>query len=96
MSDPAASNVVPISADQGPPSTDFEREAVDVLLSNIRTVRSVAGCEPTTVVLVVLADREDGGLSSKVGWFNEGAMMPLRLAYAAARLSAQAAGLGPD
>lgn len=81
-------NVVNIRDDMAPPTTAFEREAVEVLLSNIRTFRDASRHEPQQVMLVLLGrnlDRTD--VSHKVGWFNtDDGGMRLHFAYGAALL----------
>lgn len=78
--------------DMAPPETDFEREAVETLLSNIRNFREDSGLEPETMVFVTLgADTAHEKLAYRVGWFNEAQDgMRMRFAYASALLSRKA------
>jgi len=78
--------------DMAPPETDFEREAVEVLLSNLRRFRDDSGMEPQTVVFITLsADTATEKLGHRVGWFNQAPDgMRMRFAYAAALLSDKA------
>lgn len=81
-------NVVNIREDLAPPTTEFEREAVEVLLSNIRSLRDGSKCEPQRVMFVILGRSDDGqGLAHEVGWFNtEDDGMRTQFAYGAALL----------
>lgn len=57
--------------DQGPPETDFEREAVTALLERIREFRADAGYEPDGLCYVLLARSPDGGtLTRRRGWYD--------------------------
>ena len=86
MSDPAASNVVPISADRGPPVCEFEREAVDVLLSAIRKMREKNGVGPTDLVLVLTAAEGDS-LHHLHSWYCPSGDTSKNFAFAAALLA---------
>lgn len=81
-------NVVNIRDDMAPPTTAFEREAVEVLLSNIRSFRDASRHEPQRVVVVLLGHNPDQtAMSHEVGWFNtDDGGMRLHFAYGAALL----------
>lgn len=81
-----------LRADKGPPETDFEREAVETLLSNLRDFRDDTGMEPSTVFFVVLGHSPDRKfLGRRTGWLNESDEgLMARMAYAGAMLSRQA------
>lgn len=85
-------NIINIRDDLAPPTTEFEREAVEVLLSNIRSLRDGSKCEPQRVMFVILGRTEDGqALAHEVGWFNvEDDGMRTHFAYGAALLQKHA------
>lgn len=43
----------------GPPETELERAAVEVLLNSIRSFKAETGAEPEGLVWVIMADWED-------------------------------------
>lgn len=81
-------NVVNIRDDLAPPTTEFEREAVEVLLSNIRSFRDNTTYDPQRVMFVILGQSRDCKcMAHEVGWFNtEDDGMRAQFAYGAALL----------
>ena len=79
--------VLPIRADLAPPTTDFEREAVEVLLAAIRKMREQDGVEPTDLVLVLSGMEGDSTLHHTHSWFCANGEVSKNLAFAATLLA---------
>jgi hypothetical protein len=62
-------SVLPIRADLGPPTTDFEREAVDALLGAIRKYRGRAGADPHFAITVLVGE-DDGHDYRRATWYS--------------------------
>lgn len=60
--------IIPFGDGQGPPATDFEREAVDTLLASIRQFRVDAGHDPE-VALTFLGAQQSEAVSRRVTWY---------------------------
>lgn len=89
MTAQAKPKVVNLRPDQGPPATDFEREAVGVLLGHIRSFRSKAGMEPDALVIVTLGE-DDEQVYHHHGWMCPDGRTLHHLAYAGALLTSKA------
>lgn len=78
--------------DAGPPSTDFEKEAVQAILERIRLFRDEAGHDPDGICYVLLGRSPNGGsLTRRVGWYDDSPESTmLRMAMAGALLTATA------
>ena len=87
-------NVVALRPDQGPPSTDFEREAVESLLAAIRAFRAENGMDPGGVVSVMAATG-DGLLRYRRTYYTPNlASSRMFFAFAAQVISQEALGDG--